>query len=121
MLANYEHELICDMAQYYQIRDWKKLPLETAAILACGLPSDSRVVRAVNNQKVDIDVLLTAVIADRLTQLVWFQTKDGHKHRNKPKSFVKMLTQTTKQQKQERSFSSSAEFEAERKRLIEGK
>lgn len=120
MLANYEAELICDFMQFYHISDWKDYPVETAAIFACGLPSDSRVVKAINNQKIGIDTMLSAVIADRVTQLVWFQTKDGHKHRNKPKSFVRMLTTNKKQEGNERSFASGEEFEETRRRLIEG-
>lgn len=121
MLANYENELICDFMQYYHLDDWSDLPVEKAAVLACGLPADSRLIKAVNKQKISVDTMLLAVIADRTTQLVWFQTKDGHKHRNKPKSFVKMLTQTKEPKKSERSFSSGAEFEEARKRIIEGK
>ena len=120
MLGNYEHELICDFAQYYRITDWKELPVDTAAILACGLPSESRVLKALNKQKVDINIMLEAVIADKVSQLVWFQTKDGRKHRNRPKSYTKMLMQTSKAEKSERSFRSGEEFEAARRRIIEG-
>lgn len=108
------------MMQYYRISDWKEYPVETAAIYACGLPTESRVVRALTNQKIGIDTMLNAIIADRLTQLVWFKTKDGRKHRNKPKSLVKMLTSDKTTKTSEQTFKSGEDFEEARRRIIEG-
>lgn len=113
--------MICDFAQYYTVYDWHELPVETAAILACGLPAESRTLKAMNRQRVDIDTLLSAVIADQTALLVWQKTKNGRKNRNRPKSFYKMLTGGYgKTEKEEKSFRTAEDYERERKRLIEG-
>ena len=95
--------------------------METGAILACGLPAQSRVLRALNSQKIDTDTILNAVIADQLSLLVWFKTKDGHRNRNRPRSYVKMLQGGyEKEEQSEKTFGSGAEFEEARRRLLEG-
>lgn len=76
--------------------------------------------RALNNQKFDIDTLLNAVIADQTALLVWFQTKSGHKNRNRPKSYVKMLQGGYRKTEQaEKTYRSGEEFEKARQQIIE--
>ena len=119
MLMIDEAAIICDFAEYYNIYDYRAIPAYTAAILACGLPIDSRIMKRVFDQKVDLKTILLAGIMDRLSTLVWFQTKDGHKHRNRPESFVKILTDKT-EKKKEKTFKSGKEFEQTRKKLLKG-
>ena len=45
MAAGGGDELICDFAEYYNVLDWRALPLPLAAVLAAGLPEGSRSVR----------------------------------------------------------------------------
>ena len=112
--------MICDFAQYYHVLDWRQLPVGTTAILACGLPAESRLLRAINKQKINIDTLLEAAIADQTAILVWQQTKNGHKNRQRPKSYLKMLLGEHKEESAGKTFKSGEEFEAARRRIIEG-
>lgn len=92
MLRRDPDALTCDLAQWYGVLDWRALSVITAATLACGLPPESRIMRALSGQQADLRDMLLAAIADRLSILVWFQTKDGQKGRRRPKSLVDLLT-----------------------------
>lgn len=98
--------------------DWRSLPLELAATLAAGLRDDSRVKLAASGHKVDTETLILASAVDRLSTLVWFQTKDGEKGRNRPTSLVELLTASEKK-KDTVVFASPEAFEAERTRILE--
>lgn len=43
MLAHDRTALICDLAETYHIFDYRALPVQTLAALACGLRADSRI------------------------------------------------------------------------------
>ena len=62
-----------------------------------------------------------AMAVDALNLLVWFQSVDGQKNRNRPESIVEIL-QEQKITKNEDilSFSSAEEFERERERRLNG-
>lgn len=117
-MLRYGDELTCDMAQYYHIIDYRGLPVKTLAALACGLPEDSRVMRKLSGAKTTPLLTLLAAIADRLGLLVWFQTKDGQKGRNRPKSILSELMKETEEKPQ--SFETPEDFEAERARILRG-
>ena len=91
MLANHEAELICDLAETYHVYDWRALPCRTVATLACGLREDSRAVKAITGAKHPTETMLLAAAVDRLSYLVWMQTKDGQKNKHRPKSIVEEL------------------------------
>ena len=90
-MADTETELICDFAEVYHIYDYQALPLQYAATLAIGLGENSRVKMKLSGTKHTKETLLLAAIADRLSYLVWFQSKDGHANKNRPKSFADAL------------------------------
>lgn len=92
MASRHEDDLICDFAEYYHVYDWRALPLETAAALASGLPESSRVMREISGTKTSTEVMLLAAIADRLSLLLWAQTKDGQKGINRPDMITDKLT-----------------------------
>ena len=92
MIATGEDDLICDLAQYYNIYNYLELDVNFIATLACGLPEESRCMRALTNQKLTIEQTLLSLIVDRLSWLVWAKTKDGQKGRNKPESVYEILT-----------------------------
>lgn len=117
MIATDEASFICDMAQFYHVLDYRSVPVRTLAVLACGLPEESRMIRILVDQKFDIKTMLLANILDFLMILTWFQTKDGHKGRNRPKSIVKILT-GKKEESQEQTFNSPEEFELARQRIL---
>ena len=92
MLRRDPDALTCDLAQWYGVLDYRALSAATVATLACGLPPESRIMRVLSGQRADLRDMLLAAIADRLSILVWFQTRDGQKGRRRPKSLVDLLT-----------------------------
>src|SRR5690625_3994155 len=116
-----EDALICDLAETYQIYDYRQLPPLRVAVFSCGLRNDSRIKMKISGQSVPIDTLLLAGISDRLNTLVWFQTKDGQKGKNRPPSMVDMLSnKNTESTRDMVTFNSGEEFERMRKGLIGG-
>lgn len=93
MISRDEGALICDMAEYYHVLDYKGLPLQTAAALAAGLPEDSRSIRAMTGSRLTLSERLQAMTADLLRLLVWMRTEDGHKGRNRPASILQILSE----------------------------
>lgn len=114
-----EDALICDLAETYNIYDYKQLPATKVAVFACGLRDESRIKTELSRQKVPLDTLLLAGISDRLSILTWFQTEDGQKGRNRPAMLVDMLTgKTPEKSKDVIAFNSGEDFKNTRKRLI---
>ena len=91
MLAEDKEAVICDFAETYHIYDYKTLPPETAAILACGFREDSRIKAKLMGISVDHTTFLLTSIIDQLRILVWTNTKDAYKGRNQPKSLADKL------------------------------
>lgn len=91
MLKKDEEALICDFAETYHIYDFKRLPLTTVAALAVGLRDNSRIKMSLAGTRASAELMLTAAIVDRLSLLVWFNTKDAEKGRNKPKSIIDLI------------------------------
>ena len=121
MLNTDEDALICDLAETYGIYDWRALPLKTVAVLSFGLSDNSRIKRLLAGAKIGLEEMLMAVCADRLGLLVWANTKDGQKGRNKPKSILDVLT-TDKVTSTSafKAYDSGAAFEAARAKLLGG-
>lgn len=118
MLARYPEKLTCDLAETYHVFDWKALPIKTVATLSCGLREDSRVMRAISGEKHTTDTMLLAAAVDRLSLLVWMQTKDGHNNRNRPASIIKQLTDPPKQSAV--VYESPEAFELARQEILKG-
>ena len=120
MVATDEDALICDLAETYQIYDYRRLPLKMVAVFSFGLRENSRIKMKMNDIEVPFDTLLLAGIQDKLNVLIWQQTKDGMNGRNYPQSMVAMLTKS--QQKAKTSdligFESSEDFLKEREKLL---
>ena len=96
-------EITCDFAEIYHVLDADALPPRLFATLALGLPDESRFKRALSGSRAGGRDLLLAAAVDRLSTLVWFQTKDGQKGRNRPKSIVESMTR--KEEEKEQVFS----------------
>lgn len=122
MLATNEDSLICDFAQYYGIYDMEsQVPCSTAAILASGLPPESRVMRKMSNSQISTTDTILAGIFDSLNNLMYMM---AGKKRKKPKSLLDKLLNTEKTKKKQENiiaFSSAEEFERIRKQIIEGR
>lgn len=118
MMREDEDALICDMAETYRIYDYRALPARLAATLAAGLGEDSRIRRKMNSNPMPTNLVLLAAIVDRLSILVWMQTVDGQKNRNRPRPLLAALYGGTEDDSNIQAFESGADFEAERKRLL---
>ena len=62
-------------------------------------------------EKADTEEILLSIIADRLGTLVWFNSEDGAKRRNRPKSILASLAGEKEEEVQ--VFDSGEDFEAE--------
>ena len=79
------------MAETYGVTDWRALPLVTAATLAQGLSSTSRVAKKLTGVRAnDTDVLL-AIIADRVGHIAWMFSPDGRDGVKHPPSILEKL------------------------------
>lgn len=118
-----EEALICDLAETYNIYNYKQLSPLKVAILARGLRNDSRIKMKASGHQVPIETLLLAGIADRLSTLVWFQTEDGQKGKNRPSMLGDLLTSSSKKEtsKDVVVFNSSEDFEKTRQELMGGR
>ncbi len=122
MIRTDEDDLICDLAETYQIYDYKQLPLKTVAVFSYGLRENSRIKMKMSQNNATFDTMLLAGINDRLSQLIWFKTEDGQKRKNRPQSIVDVLNGTIPSSgKSSLSFNSGKEFEERRNQLINGK
>ena len=120
MVAEDKDALICDFAEYYHIYDFESMKPSRAAIYAWGLPDDSRIKRAMNNQPVTTDLLLKAAMVDRLSLLVWSKTQDAEKGKNQPQSIVAQLLKDDKETKQElTSYATISDYEKARQEMIQ--
>ena len=114
-----EDALICDLAETYQIYNYRQMPPSLVAVFAIGLREDSRIKMKASGLKVTSDITLKSAMVDRLGLLVWMQTADAQKGRNRPKSILEGLI-NEKPQSEISAFASGKEFEKERLRLMKG-
>ena len=116
-----EDALICDLAETYQIYDYRQLPPKMVAVFSYGLKEDSRIKMKLSGQKVPSETLLLASMVDKLNTIVWFKTKDGQKGKNMPPSIVSILTGQEKSDvnKDMVVFNSGEDFINRRKMLLQ--
>lgn len=112
--------LICDFAQYYHIYDLSPVRISTAAVLACGLPAESRTIRKLSGQKLTLDTYLRAGILDCMQTMNYLFLKKNFKGKHKkPESIVQRLLGNGDHAKKEiRAFRSKEEFERARQQLL---
>jgi len=121
MIKADEDALICDLAETYQIYDYKQLSPMRVAVFSCGLRDDSRIKMKESGQSFSMDTLLLAGMSDRLSTLVWFKTDDGQKGKNRPASLTDLLTNNkTESKKDTIIFNSGEDFIKVRERLLKG-
>ena len=65
---------------------------------------------SMSGQKLPFDTILLAGLVDRLSILIWQNTKDGQRGSNKPTSLVETLTAEPKE-REEVAFESGEDFE----------
>lgn len=119
MISRDEDALICDLAETYQIYNYKSLPARLVATLSVGLRDDSRIKLKMMDEKLSLRDFLLASIMDRLSLLVWFQSKDGQEGNNRPDMMVDALMGKTNDNESDiESFGSIEEFERLKKELV---
>lgn len=91
MVAKDEAALRCDFLETYHVFDYRALPARQAALFACGLREDSRIKMKLSGAPVPLRDMLAAITADAARILVWLNTEDGVKGRNRPRSIVDAL------------------------------
>lgn len=114
-----EDALICDLAETYKIYDYRQLPPTRVAVFVIGLNDNSRIKMKLSGQKVSMDTLILAGISDKVNTLVWFQTEDGQKGRNRPALLTDLLTENTTDSSEDMVvFGSGEDFIKARNELI---
>ncbi len=117
MIRTDKDALICDLAETYHVYDYKALPASLVASLVVGLRDDSRIKMKLSGAKAPSEIILLASIIDRLSVLVWMQTKDAQKGRNRPKSLLDIMYP---KETNNTVYRTGEDFEKARKKLIEG-
>jgi hypothetical protein len=115
-----EDSLVCDLAETYQIYDYKQLPPLKVAVFSCGLRENSRIKLRINNQPLSLDSFLLAGIMDKLSLLLWTKTKDGQSGRNQPALITDILLQKETKKDDKAVFDSGEEFEKVRQKMLQG-
>mgnify|MGYP001356934924 CR=1 FL=1 len=116
-----EDALICDLAETYQIYDYRQLPATRVAVFAYGLRDDSRIKRKINGIETIDEQIMLASILDQVNMLVWLQTEDGHKGINRPGSVLEQLFGRGEKEKRSDEvvgYRSGEEFEKARQQLL---
>lgn len=119
LMRSSETAVVCDLAEYYHILNWRAVPLRTLAMLVAGLREDSRTMMLVTGQKVRLDSALLAASVDRLSMLLWAKSKDGQKNRKRPESILKQLTDDKTPESDCIGFDTGEEFMEARRRIME--
>lgn len=120
MLHTDKAALLCDLAETYNIYDIKAHPATRVALFAAGLRDNSRIKMKLSGSKVSNEILLLAHAVDRLSILIWQNTKDGQKGRNKPESIAeRILFGDGKNRFKTNGFDTTEDFWKARAEIIE--
>lgn len=106
--------MICDLAETYNILNYKGLSPDLVAVLVLGLRDNSRVKMFLSNTKITIEQMLMAIMCDNLNFQSWTYSKDASKGRAyKHKSILKAIQGIEEEKKDDLlSFESIEEYEA---------
>lgn len=69
MLAHHKSELICDLAEYYNILDYRRVPGRLLGTLAVGLRADSRIGMIREGIKATPETIILVKVYDLLAQV----------------------------------------------------
>lgn len=116
MIHEDKNSWICDMAEYYNIYDYTRVPVKTLGILSAGLREESRIRQKLEGLKANPDTIIMAKIYDLVNLLLWSKTKDAEKGRNQPKPFAKLFLESD--EPEPASFANGAEYEKARAELV---
>ena len=108
-----EDALICDLAETYQIFDYRSLPALLVATLSAGLRDDSRIKLKAAGSPVSLETVILATIADNLTLL---RAGFDSKNKSKPYLFTDAISGEN-HKKKIKGFKSAEDFEVALKRI----
>ena len=117
MINTDEDALICDLAETYHIYNYRSLPIKTVATLSVGLRANSRIKMKMSDMDLDPETYLLSAIVDRLSILVWRQTKDGMDGINPPKLIINSIAENSESNF---GFNTGTEFERFREKILKG-
>ena len=121
MINTDESALACDLAETYHIFDYRELSVSKVALFSVGLRENSRIKLKINGMRYPFETMLFAGILDKLSLLIWQNSKDGVNGVNMPKSILEtLLNEDGIDKKEHMIFSSPDEFEKMRKQILEG-
>ena len=92
MISLDEDALICDLAETYQIYDYRSLPVRLVATLSAGLRDTSRIKMKASNASISLEETLLAMLVDRVEMLRYGFSENARKRKDVPKSVLEMLT-----------------------------
>lgn len=120
MIAADEQALICDLAETYQIYDYKSLPPSKVATFSVGLRENSRIKMKLSGAKASQDILIGSIIADRLGLMLWAMTEDGRNGTNRPPQLLEIILGIQSGKNSDNLiFDTPEAFENARKELLE--
>lgn len=118
MIAFDEDAVICDLAETYNIYDYRSLPADLVATYVVGLRENSRIKTAMNGMKMPLDEYLMAAIFDAVNWLCYTHTTN-----NTPPQRILDILLERKEDKHNDDyivFNSAEEFENARNALLKG-
>lgn len=119
MIATDEDSLICDLAQYYHVFDYRSMTVELIATLSAGLPEDSRIMRKISKRNISKSELMLAAIYDDLNAYLYSMTSNAKHGINRPASIVDRWLNIT-EQKETMAFDSVNSYEKAKQRILGG-
>lgn len=115
-MARHKNAFICDLAETYQIYDWRQIPIRTLGILAAGLRYNSRVVLEESGEDYPLDTLILASIADTTRYLLY--SLGAKKGDPLPPSIVESL-RNEPEEKEEQTYLTGDDFQAAREAILQ--
>lgn len=119
MLANDREALVCDLAETYHVLEMDSLPVSLLATLAAGLREDSRSRILLSGTSARLDTVLLAAAVDKLSLLVWAQTRDGQRGSNRPPSVLAAIT-GGETPRSNTAYDTAEEYEAAKQQILRG-
>lgn len=113
-----KNALICDLAETYNIYDYKRVPGRLLGILVAGLGENTRIGKRINGVRGTVSEVLLAQILDGIRFLCWAKTEDGQKGKHRPKSVASEFF--VSEDKEKTKAVSIDDFEKIREKIIGG-
>lgn len=119
MLAYDRGSLICDLAETYNIYNYKELPVDLLATLATGLRENSRIKMKMGKRDFTTEEVLLAHIADNLSLFRYGFSEEAQNGTNTPKLFTEIIYKDEKEKTDITGFITGEDFEAEMQAILE--